>query len=162
MQRKWENFKQHSPKAWASTCKLSFNSSCEARIRAVHTPMLSFQLVPDQHFLCSDLLICDERIPVRLKSEVRRGGHGEPDRSCWLSLCVSPNCSENMKSKGVLLREELQGQNLLLKPSSDGPMSRRSDLENLSALAPDCFYRFPQALKQMCCTREAITVFFDC
>lgn len=45
-----------------------------------------------------------------------------------------------------------RGQNLLLKPSSDSHMQRRSDLRKLLALAPTGCYQFPPALRQMCCT----------
>lgn len=50
-------------------------------------------------------------------------------------VCVSElvcECEERIT--GVLRREEHQCQNLLLKPSSDSPMQRRSDLGKLLLL----------------------------
>lgn len=74
----------------------------------------------------------------------------------YVCVCVRERgrvCEEGIV--GVLLREEQQGQNLLLKPSSGGPMQRRSDLGKLFALAPAGCYQFPQAPSQICCTRFA-------
>lgn len=61
----------------------------------------------------------------------------KPNRSYWEFLCVCVSelvCECEERITGVLLREEHQCQDLLLKPSSDSPMQRRSDLGKLVLL----------------------------
>lgn len=68
--------------------------------------MLSFQLVPNQQFLCSDLSVafssasaprCEWRVSspcLAFESEVRQDGHGKPDTSSFC-VCVSELVCEN-------------------------------------------------------------------
>lgn len=65
------------------------------------------------------------------ESEVRQNCHVKSNRSFWQCVYVC-ECEERIL--GVSLREEHLGPNLLLKPSSDGPMQRRSDLGKLCCI----------------------------
>lgn len=88
------------------------------------------------------------------ESGATRDRHFKPNKVCLcVCLCVCVWIGVWMwRSQESRWGRSNRGQNLLLKPSSDGHMQRRSDLRKLLALAPTGCYQFPPALRQMCCT----------
>lgn len=117
--------KEHSPKAWASTCR----SSCEATIRAVQTPILSVRLAAPSPRIRS-LSEVSETVAAsgafsscRLLLSWIRSEAGLSWQA-WRELCVCVWVDE--KIAGASLREERRGpKTCFLRPSSRRPHTEK-------------------------------------
>lgn len=112
---------RHSPDTWASTSK--HKSSCRPTTRAVHTPMFVFLV--RSRFRGFFLSGSDALAGFSVRGSPASGAFEYQQRDMPAHLAGVTSARVNVKIAGVSLREEHQGQNLLLKPSSRRPHTEK-------------------------------------